>query len=278
MDEKAQNIYYQIAERIDFVKEKTKLKYSDILKAIDFRSADYKKLFNDWAGISPQTFFEGISTEHIYNLLNEKENSLFNSNSYKDYDYQNKLHNPQIIIERMAFSEGEITKKNQIIHYSFSDSLFGNVIIASTSKGVCYIAFTEDKAKALYDIKQKFPNNVFYKKEDGFQENALSFLQKNKKQSSSITLHLKGTDFQIQAWKALLEIPIGQLLTYGELSKKIGNPNASRAVGTAIGSNPIAYLIPCHRVIKFSGSFGGYRWGNTRKTIIIGWEMAQVKT
>ncbi len=107
------------------------------------------------------------------------------------------------------------------------------------------------------------------------QQNGLFIFQNDWSKLNEIKLHLKGTDFQLKVWDTLLKIPMGQLSTYGNIAEQIGNPNASRAVGTAIGSNPVAFLIPCHRVIQASGNIGGYMWGNTRKTAIIGWESAK---
>lgn len=112
---------------------------------------------------------------------------------------------------------------------------------------------------------------------DKFQQDALSIFQNNWQQLDQIKLHLKATEFQLNVWQALLTIPTGELTTYGSVADKIDKPKASRAVGTAIGSNPIAFLIPCHRVIQSSGKIGGYMWGNTRKSAIIGWEASQAK-
>ncbi|MNE65442.1 Bifunctional transcriptional activator/DNA repair enzyme Ada [compost metagenome] len=165
--------------------------------------------------------------------------------------------------------------KNLTINYSFAESPFGSLIVASTPKGVCYMAFQQEEAQALNDLKNKFPNAVFQQKLDLLQQNALFIFQNDWSRLSEIKLHLKGTDFQLKVWESLLKIPMGKLATYGSVASQIGNPNASRAVGTAIGSNPVAFLIPCHRVIQSSGVLGGYMWGTTRKTAIIGWEGAK---
>ena len=138
------------------------------------------------------------------------------------------------------------------------------------------MAFAENQEIGFEDLKHKFPNATFNQKLDLVQQNALFIFQNDWSKLSEIKLHLKGTDFQLKVWETLLKIPMGQLSTYGSIAQKIDKPNASRAVGTAIGSNPVAFLIPCHRVIQSSGTFGGYMWGNTRKTAIIGWEGAQV--
>jgi AraC family transcriptional regulator of adaptative response/methylated-DNA-[protein]-cysteine methyltransferase len=124
------------------------------------------------------------------------------------------------------------------------------------------------------DLRRKFPNATIGRKVDLIQQHALSIFRNDCK-LPEIKLHLKGTQFQLKVWEALLTIPMGQLSTYRNIAEKIGNPAASRAVGTAIGGNPVAYLIPCHRVIQSSGDIGGYMWGSTRKAAIIGWEGAK---
>jgi AraC family transcriptional regulator of adaptative response/methylated-DNA-[protein]-cysteine methyltransferase len=134
------------------------------------------------------------------------------------------------------------------------------------------MAFNDDEQKAYEDLLGNFPNATFTRKLDLAQQNALFIFQNDWSKLNQIKLHLKGTDFQLKVWESLLKIPMGKLTTYGTLAKQIEQPNASRAVGTAIGSNPVAFLIPCHRVIQSTGTFGGYMWGPTRKAAIIGWE------
>jgi AraC family transcriptional regulator of adaptative response/methylated-DNA-[protein]-cysteine methyltransferase len=137
------------------------------------------------------------------------------------------------------------------------------------------LLFEAEETQALNGLKQKFPNAAFQRKSDQIQQNALFIFQDDWSRLSEIKLHLKGTGFQLKVWETLLKIPMGQLSTYGAIAGQIGKANASRDVGTAIGSNPVAFLIPCHRVIRSSGDIGGYMWGNTRKTAIIGWESAK---
>lgn len=169
-------------------------------------------------------------------------------------------------------NEHKNATENLSVNYSFAESPFGNLIIASTLKGICYMAFETDEEKALNGLKIKIPNAIFQPKVDSIHQYALSVFQNDWNNLPEIKLHLKGTDFQLKIWESLLQIPFGQLSTYGDIAKQIGNPNASRAVGTAIGSNPVAFLIPCHRVIQASGNIGGYMWGSTRKSAIIAWE------
>lgn len=140
------------------------------------------------------------------------------------------------------------------------------------------MAFEDDEETAFQNLKAKFPNASFQRKLDLMQQNALFIFQNHWSKLSEIKLHLKGTDFQLKVWESLLKIPMGKLSTYGNIADEIGNPKSSRAVGTAIGNNPVAFLIPCHRVIQSSGNIGGYMWGNTRKTAIIGWESAKINS
>jgi AraC family transcriptional regulator of adaptative response/methylated-DNA-[protein]-cysteine methyltransferase len=177
-------------------------------------------------------------------------------------------------IEGMTPGEYKNGGESLSINYSFAKSPFGDVIVASTPKGICYLAFADEQEDALNILKEKFPNARYSQMADKMHLNAISVFSHDRSEPEEIKLHLKGTVFQLKVWKALLEIPLGGLCTYRDIASKLGNPNASRAVGNAIGSNPVAILIPCHRVIRSSGEFGGYHWGPTRKAAIIGWETA----
>jgi AraC family transcriptional regulator of adaptative response/methylated-DNA-[protein]-cysteine methyltransferase len=149
------------------------------------------------------------------------------------------------------------------------------VLVASTGKGICYLAFHTTEAEGVAVLRNKFPNAQMEQVLDMLQQEALFIFQKDWSRLSEIKLHLKGTPFQLKVWEALLRIPLGSLATYGQVAAFIQQPSASRAVGSAVGDNPVAFLIPCHRVIQSTGVFGNYHWGAERKTAIIGWEAAQ---
>ena len=160
--------------------------------------------------------------------------------------------------------------QNLTVNYSFAKSRFGNIAVASTAKGICYLGFTDEKDVVPEDLRRRFPKAKFVRKEDEFQKTALSaFAENNPK---GVKFHLKGTDFQLDVWKELLKTRVGELTTYGVIARKINRPKAVRAVGTAVGSNPVAVLIPCHRVILSSGTWGNYFWGKELKTALIEWE------
>lgn len=186
-----------------------------------------------------------------------------------------RLHDLLVSIEGMTPGEFKNGGADMTINYCFAESPFGKIMVASTHKGVCHMHFEEDEQKALYDLQARFPAALFHQITDKFQQDALFIFQEDWRQLDQIKLHLAGTVFQLKVWESLLKIPMGGLSTYGEIAKDIGNPKSSRAVGTAIGSNPVAFLIPCHRVIQSSGKVGGYMWGTNKKTAIIGWEAAR---
>jgi len=270
--------YNRIAEAIDYIKAnfKEQPNLDEVAEKVHLSPFHFQRLFSDWAGTSPKKFLQYTSLEHAKKLLKENQATISETAYETGLSGTSRLHDLFVNIEGMTPAEYKNGGKNLAINYSFAESPFGNIIVASTQKGVCFMAFAEDETIGFVDLKNKFPNASFTRKLDLAQQNALFIFQNDWSKLSEIKLHLKGTDFQLKVWETLLKIPMGQLSTYGSIAQQIEKPNASRAVGTAIGSNPVAFLIPCHRVIQSSGIFGGYMWGNTRKTAIIGWEGAQV--
>lgn len=269
--------YNRIAKAIDYINDNFKLQpnLDEIAKNVHVSPAHFQRLFTDWAGTSPKKFLQFISVEHAKKMLKEQQASLLDTTFETGLSSTSRLHELFINIEGMTPAEYKNGGKNLHINYSFAESPFGNLIVASTTKGICHMTFEEDEENALQNLKGKFPNAAFQRKLDLTQQNALFIFQNDWSKLGKIKLHLKGTDFQLKIWESLLKIPMGQLSTYGSIARQIGNSNASRAVGTAIGSNPVAFLIPCHRVIQSTGNFGNYKWGNTRKAAIIGWEGAK---
>ncbi len=270
-----QNINYsRIAEAIDYIKTnfKDQPNLDEVAKRVNLSPFHFQRLFNEWAGTSPKKFLQYTTVEYAKTLLKENQATLFDTAHETGLSGTGRLHDLFINIEGMTPAEYKNGGKDLSINYSFAECPFGNILVASTAKGICYMAFFEDEALAFQAMQSHFSNAHFRKTVDEIQQNALSIFTHDCLKLNTIKLHLKGTDFQLKVWQALLNIPLGKLTTYGAIANKIENPNASRAVGTAIGSNPVAFLIPCHRVIQSSGIFGGYMWGNTRKTAIIGWE------
>lgn len=270
--------YNRIANAIDYIKTnfKDQPNLDEVAEKVHLSPFHFQRLFTDWAGTSPKKFLQYISVEHAKKILKENNKVTLSDAAFDTgLSGTSRLHDLFVNIEGMTPAEYKNGGKSLEINFSFAESPFGNIIVASTKKGVCFMAFAEDEEAGFQDLKNKFPNAGFSRKLDLSQQNALFIFQNDWSKLSEIKLHLKGTDFQLKVWETLLKIPMGQLSTYGSIAQQIEKPNASRAVGTAIGSNPVAFLIPCHRVIQSSGTFGGYMWGNTRKMAIIGWEGAQ---
>ncbi|WP_223606070.1 methylated-DNA--[protein]-cysteine S-methyltransferase [Chryseobacterium sp. OSA05B] len=278
MSAQSQIDYNRIVKAISYIQSNFRLQPSleEVAENIHLSPAHFQKIFTDWAGTSPKKFLQFISLEHAKNLLKEEKATLFDTAYETGFSSTSRLHDLFVNIEGMSPAEYKNGGKSLKINYSFSKSPFGSVMAASTEKGICYMAFEDDKETALGNLKHTFPNASFSEKQDALQKNALSIFDKDWTKLNTIKLHLKGTDFQLKVWESLLSIPMGKLSTYGSLAGKIGNPNASRAVGTAIGSNPVAFLIPCHRVIQSTGNIGGYRWGTERKQMMVGWESSHM--
>jgi AraC family transcriptional regulator of adaptative response/methylated-DNA-[protein]-cysteine methyltransferase len=269
--------YSRIAEAIEYIQSNFKDQPSleEVAKKVHLSPYHFQRLFTEWAGTSPKRFLQFTTVEYAKSLLKEEKATLFNAADETGLSGTGRLHDLFINIEGMTPAEYKHGGKNLAINYSYAESPFGNILVASTEKGICYMAFADDESLAFSNLQKQFPNAGFRQMVDLIQQHALYIFTQDWTKLNQIKLHLKGTDFQLKVWETLLKIPKGKLSTYGAIANAIENPNASRAVGTAIGSNPVAYLIPCHRVIQSTGIFGGYMWGTTRKTAIIGWEAAR---
>ena len=234
----------------------------------------FQKIFSEWVGVSPKKYLQYLSINYAKQMI--KKQTLSTTAFETGLSGTGRLHDLFVNIEGMTPGEYKQGGKNLEICFDFSESVFGDILVASTSKGICHIAFSEEQEASTQELTTKFPKARILQQEHDFHKAATSFFTADWNHLSEIKLHLKGSDFQLKVWDALLKIPMGALSTYGEIAQQIGKPKASRAVGTAIGCNPVAYLVPCHRVIQSSGNFGQYHWGDVRKKAIIGWEAAQM--
>jgi AraC family transcriptional regulator of adaptative response/methylated-DNA-[protein]-cysteine methyltransferase len=268
--------FNRVAEAIGYIQANFKRQpgLEEIAEKVNLSPFHFQRLFSEWAGTTPKRFLQYISIGYAKEMLKENQ-SLFDTALETGLSGTSRLHDLFVNIEGMTPGEYKNGGENLHINYSFAESPFGNIIVASTLKGICHIAFYDDENIALANLKRQFPAADYQQILDKEQQNALYIFSHDWSKLHQIKLHLKGTDFQLKVWEALLKIPMGKLATYGNIAKQLQNPNASRAVGTAIGDNPVAFLIPCHRVIQSSGALGGYHWGVNRKTAMIGWEAAK---
>lgn len=270
--------YHRIEDAIKYIRNnfKEQPNLDEVAEKVSLSPFHFQRLFTEWAGISPKKFLQYLSIDYAKSLLKEKQATLLDAAFQTGLSGTGRLHDLFINIEGMTPAEYKNGGRALVINYSFAESPFGNIIVASTPKGVCYMAFADDRDGAYHHLLAHFPNARYMQMVDAVQQDALFIFKKDWSQLGSIKLHLKGTSFQLKVWEALLNIPIGGLSTYATVAGAIGRPTASRAVGSAVGDNPVAFLIPCHRVIKSTGEFGQYHWGATRKSAIIGWEAARI--
>ena len=277
MKEQEQNNFSRIAEAISYIKDnfKTQPGLDEVAEKIHLSPFHFQRLFTEWAGVSPKKFLQYISVEYAKNILKDKQATLFDAAFETGLSGTSRLHDLFINIEGMTPGEFKNGGENLSINYSYAESPFGNILVASTSKGICHMAFTDNEQEALNVLQKNFPKARYKQMVDLIQQNALYIFRHDWSKLRQIKLHLKATEFQLKVWETLLKIPVGHLSTYGNIAKQIRIPGASRAVGSAIGDNPVAFLIPCHRVIQSTGVFGGYHWGSIRKTAMIGWEAAK---
>lgn len=270
------NDYQRIEKAIVYIKQHFKEQpgLEEVARQVHVSPFHFQKMFTSWAGVSPKKFLQFISLEYAKKLLKQQA-PLADVSFETGLSGTSRLHDLFIGIEGMT--PGEFRQGGQMlqINYSFAETPFGNIIIASTAKGICKLAFVDNHQKGIAELRALFPNASLVQKTDMIQQDALRFFTGDWSDLKTLKLHLKGTAFQLQVWQSLLRVPFGRLSSYASIAADIEKPAAARAVGSAIGSNPVAFLIPCHRVIKSTGIIGDYHWGSNRKTCMLGWEAAR---
>jgi AraC family transcriptional regulator of adaptative response/methylated-DNA-[protein]-cysteine methyltransferase len=271
--------YERIEKAIVYLKQhfKEQPELDEVARQVYLSPFHFQRLFKDWAGVSPKKFLQFISIEYAKGLL--KQNlSLADVSFETGLSGTGRLHDLFINIEGMT--PGEFRNGGEALHinYSFAETPFGDIIIASTGKGICQLAFVKNEKYGIENLQYFFPKAALLQKTDMIQQQALRFFTGDWSDLQQVKLHLKGTAFQLKVWQSLLHVPFGHITTYASIAGNINNAGASRAVGTAIGSNPVAFLIPCHRVIKATGITGEYHWGSNRKTAMLGWEAAKISS
>ena len=270
--------YERIERAIHFIKDNRRDQpgLNEMAEAVGMSPYHFQRIFREWAGVTPKHFLQFLNVEYAKRILTETHASLLDAAYATGLSGTSRLHDLFINVEGMTPGEYKNGGENLRINYSFATTPFGDIIIASTAKGICTLEFvTADRMESFSSIQRRFPNARFYQTVDAIQQNAIFFFTQDWSQLQQIKLHLKGTEFQLKVWEALLKVPMGGMTTYGDIAASIDKPKACRAVGTAVGDNPVAFLIPCHRVIRSTGEFGNYHWGIERKELILGWEAAK---
>lgn len=262
----------KIAKAIAYIRQHFKAQPSldQVAEAIHMSPFHFQRLFTEWAGVSPKKSIQYLTIEHAKTVPRETQSTLSEAAHESGLSGIGRLHDLFIGIEAMSPGEYKNGGASLTICHSYFETPFGTMLAASTEKGVCYVAFIDDIATATDRIRRMFPSATHFKKSAPSHATVQGFLSLDFRNAKAIRLHLKGTPFQLKVWKALLSIPLGGLSTYGSIAAQIDHPKACRAVGTAVGDNPISVLVPCHRVIRSDGSLGQYYWGPTRKAAIVG--------
>ena len=269
--------YYQLVERaIHYIHEHQTQQptLKEIAQAVAVSELHLQRIFSLWAGISPKRFLQYLTKQAALEALKESDNLLDASLSV-GLSGTGRLHDLMVSCEAMTPGEIKLAGQGMMIEHAFVSTPFGEALLAWTARGICYLQFVGNEKTTLFeDLLQQWPNAQY--KENKIQAEQLA-LKIFSSPTSQQKLHLliKGTNFQVKVWEAVLTSNNGQQFSYAQLSKCMGKPQASRAVGGALASNRIAYLIPCHRVIKSTGLLSNYRWGTPRKAAMQVWEKAQ---
>ncbi|MDC9815361.1 methylated-DNA--[protein]-cysteine S-methyltransferase [Acinetobacter nosocomialis] len=243
---------------------------------MDLSPSYIQRQFQEWVGISPKKFVQYMSLQQAkYYLMQQR--SLLDTALNTGLSGTGRLHDLFIQLEGMTPGEYKQQGDGVELNYSVETSPFGDLLVVSSEKGICSVRFVDSRENIQDIIKQYFPKAQLRNHSPIWHQQIAQWFRQDFSEhlQQKLPLNLAGTPFQLQVWEALLTIPEGQLRTYQDIAEQIGKPKAVRAVATAIGQNPIAYLIPCHRVIRATGMVGEYHWQKGRKLALLAWEMAK---
>ncbi|MEM8611971.1 MAG: methylated-DNA--[protein]-cysteine S-methyltransferase [Cyanobacteria bacterium P01_H01_bin.105] len=276
--------YDQIAKAIQFIRENhlEQPSLAAIAHHVNLSEYHFQRLFTQWAGISPKRFLQYLTLEYAKSRIADT-NSLLDLTLESGLSSASRLHDLFVQLVAMTPGEYKAAGAGLQIRYGIHGTPFGACLIATTDRGICTLHFLDgaDETIVQQQLQTEWPHADISADQQGsrdvYELISRCWDSRNAQdcRRSPLVLHVKGTNFQIQVWQALLQIPFGGLTTYQGLASSIGKPTAARAIGNAVGRNPVGYLIPCHRVIRGSGEIGGYRWGLDRKTALLGWEACQ---
>ena len=270
--------YHRIERAIRFLDDSAPVRPSldQVAKHVGMSPFHFQRLFTRWAGISPKRFSQVLALEYAKEKLRESRN-LIDATYDAGLSSGGRLHDLFVTLD--AVTPGEFRENGDGLRISagFHDSPFGEALIATTDRGVCALTFHEgSRQSALRDLATRWPNatiEVRPRLTAPIASRIFTALEvRDPEGLVPLGLLVRGTNFQVKVWRALLQIPVGSVATYEDIATAVGAPTAVRAVGTAIGRNPVAFLIPCHRVIRTTGALGGYRWGLPRKRAMLAWE------
>jgi AraC family transcriptional regulator of adaptative response/methylated-DNA-[protein]-cysteine methyltransferase len=249
-----------------------------IAAAAGVSSAELHHLFRRWAGLTPKAFLQALTLSHARELLRDSV-SVLDAAYEVGLSGPGRLHDLFVTHEAMSPGEWKSGGEGLTIAYGFHPSPFGSALVMATDRGLAGLAFADpgEEPAALADMQGRWPKATYV--QDPARTGSVArriFDQKLWRPDQPLRIVLIGTDFEVRVWETLLRVPMGCATTYSDVAKSLGNPNAARAVGAAVGRNPVCFVVPCHRVIGKSGDLTGYHWGLTRKRAILGWEAGRL--
>ena len=267
--------YQRITQAIHYLEANFRAQPSldEIATSVHLSKYHFQRLFKRWAGISPTQFLQFLTIEYAKQKLTESQ-SVYDVALEAGLSGSSRLHDLFVTFEAMTPGDYKKQGTGLKISYGFHDTPFGPCLLATTDRGICGLNFVQNShTVTLEQLITSWPQAEFIEKSNKTQALVEQiFTSTSANQSRPFHLLLKGTNFQVNVWRALLTIPPGAVVSYQAVANYIGQPTATRAIGNAIAHNPISYLIPCHRVIRKNGSINRYRWGTIRKKAILGWE------
>ena len=271
--------YRRIEKAIQFLAENYHQQPSldEVARSVNLSEFHFQRLFRRWAGISPKRLVQFLTLEHAKQAL-EESRSVLDAAYDAGLSSPSRLHDLFVTAEAMTPGEFKAKGAGLEISYGFHPSPFGECLLAVTERGICGLGFVGEggRSQALEDFKQRWPAATFRENSQKTRTYVDSIFSSQKRNGGDpVKLLLMGTKFQIKVWEALLRIPSGTVICYEDLARRVGKPSAARAVGSAVGRNPISFLIPCHRAIRKMGITGDYHWGAARKKAILAWEAAR---
>jgi len=270
--------YDRIAEAISFISTRldNQPTLNEVAAHIHLSPFHFQRLFCRWAGVTPKRFLQVLTLERAKQLLRESKPLLDVSYSL-GLSSGSRLYDHFVHLEAVTPGEYKMGGAGLTIEYALHDTPFGKSFLATTPRGVCSFAFLEniDIDEHLTELQKKWPHALMCENHQRTLKVIQAMFGKVKRMDRPLSLHVTGTNFQVSVWKALLQIPPATVASYSQVAASIGRPGSARAVGQAVGANPVALLIPCHRVIQQSGKLGGYHWGEIRKQAIHSWESAR---
>ena len=264
--------HYQLIEQaIQFIEANVNRQpeLDEIAAAVGLSEYHFQRIFTHWAGISPKRFMQFLTKEHAKELLASSEN-LLDTTHQVGLSSLGRLHDLFVNTEAVTPGEYKSHGAGLTIHYGLHHTPFGKCLVATTERGICHLGFVQASEGESIDNLVSGWNQATMIEDYKTTAPLVARIFSDPNPDMPLKLHLRGTNFQIKVWEALLNVPVGTVTTYEHIAAQIGKPNALRAVGTAVGHNPIAVLIPCHRVIRKSGEFGNYRYGPARKMALLG--------